>query len=630
MDSVTRLPFAVMPPRAPLPMRAQDFARVPIHSRPRRKSNTSEALWRIAAFAPAIAVTAWLCTAIANWFANGGVTVLEATIVGLIGLTFIWVSLSVSTVALGITRRVLNPLQNRLPRRTPEPQNVALLVPIYNEVPWDVFGNASAMLKELSQGPQHDQFTLFMLSDTRDDGIATQELKAFYALRSDVPSNIDVFYRRRSENRDKKVGNLTDWIENWGAAYDAMLVLDADSLMSGSAIRQLAGELAADPDAGLIQSFPSVIGAETLFGRMQQFSNTVYGWLLAEGLSVWSQRESNYWGHNAIIRTRAFADSARLPYLSGLRGKKNLILSHDFVEAGMLRRAGWGVRFLPRVGGSFEETPQTLIDYALRDRRWCQGNLQHLRLLTARGFHPVSRFHLLQGALAFLMSPAWFALIVIWSLLGNMQVEQTNYFNASNPLYPIWPMESQVSGLVYLGVIYTMLLLPKILATFALGLRPRTRADYGGWVPFAGTALFEVICSIVYAPILMVQQTRAVLQAILGRSAAWVPQNRDANGYGWWLTLRFHWLETVIGFAMAFGIVTGVMSGWLIPIAGSLIFAVPLSRLSAWRISTSTPRPFRLETPTSLREPRVVTRAKSERAWMKHVVTEVSAPMAAE
>ena len=174
-----------------------------------------------------------------------------------------------------------------------------------------------------------------------------------------------VHYRRRAENTEKKVGNISDWIENWGAAYDAMVVLDADSLMSASAIRQLAAELAADPDAGLIQSRPMLIGAQTLFGRVQQFSNSVYGWLVAEGLERWSQHEGNYWGHNAIIRTRAFADSARLPHLRCWRGKEHLLLSHDFVEAGMLRRAGWAVRLLPRVVGSYEETPQTLIDLSL-------------------------------------------------------------------------------------------------------------------------------------------------------------------------------------------------------------------------------------------------------------------------
>ena len=567
------------------------------------------------------------------WLAKGGVTALEAMVVGLVALTFIWVSLSVTTVSLGLVRRVINPCRTKLGRDRGSAQSIALLVPIYNEVPWDVFGNASAMLKELHQGPNKDRYTLFILSDTRDREIAEHERRAYYALRADAPDGIDVFYRQRAQNTDKKVGNLPQWIENWGAAYDAMVVLDADSLMSGAAIRQLAHELAADPEAGLIQSFPSLIGARTLFGRMQQFSNAVYGWLLAEGLAVWSQSESNYWGHNAIIRTRAFADSARLPYLRGLRGQKSLILSHDFVEAGMLRRAGRGVRFLPRSGGSYEETPQTLIDYAMRDRRWCQGNMQHLRLLAARGFHPVSRFHMLQGAVAFLLSPAWFALIVIWAMVGTMPPESISYFSAANPLQPVWPQTEGVNGLTYLAIIYAMLLMPKITATIALGLRDRTRNDYGGWLPFAGTALFEIICSILYAPILMVQQTIAVIFACLGRSGSWSPQNREGENYTWTQTLRFHWIETLCGFAMTAGILSGSISLWLCPIAFSLTLAVPLSKLSGVRISAALPRPFRLDSPQSLREPRVVRNARAERAWMKGLLTrtdDTATPMAAE
>jgi len=301
-----------------------------------------------------------------------------------------------NTACLGVLRVAIVRSPDSPPKQPAVPSDIALLMPVYNEAAWDVFGNASAMLKELNNDPNGDRYTLFILSDTRKPELAAQEERAFAALQAEFYPKTVVYYRRRADNTDKKVGNIADWIENWGAAYEAMVVLDADSLMSGVAIRELAQALADDPDAGLIQSRPMLIGAQTLFGRVQQFSNSVYGWLSAEGVTSWSQHEGNYWGHNAIIRTRAFADSARLPYLRGRKGTKRLILSHDFVEAGLLRRAGWAVRLLPRVGGSYEETPQTLIDYVLRDRRWCHGNMQHLLLLAARGFHVISRIHLLQ------------------------------------------------------------------------------------------------------------------------------------------------------------------------------------------------------------------------------------------
>ncbi len=616
----------VMPDRAPLAMAEQDFRQVPSQQAVPPTMTRSDHLWRFAAFAPAFLITAMLTVAIVNWLSRGGVTLLEGLVATLIALTFIWVSLSVSTVVLGLAKRVLYPYFARHTPGRGGPQDIALLMPIYNEVPWEVFGNASAMLMELSQGQCKDRYTLFILSDTNDPEIAEQERRAFIALQSEVSPGFDVYCRRRAQNIDKKTGNLTDWIQNWGAAYDAMLVLDADSLMSGAAIRQLAHELSAHPDAGLIQSFPHLIGAETLFGRMQQFSNAVYGWLMAEGLAVWSQSEGNYWGHNAIIRTRAFADSARLPYMRGYRGRRDLILSHDFVEAGMLRRAGWSVRFLPRAGGSFEETPQTLIDYALRDRRWCQGNLQHLRILTARGFHPVSRFHLLQGAVAFLLSPAWFVVILIWSLIGAMPESTVSYFSHTNPLQPVWPTAEPIDGLLVLLFIYTMLLMPKIIGTCAMGFRGRTRADYGGWHNLAGTALLEIFCSILYAPVMMVQQTIAVIYALFGWSRSWVPQNRAGAGYGWGEVFRFHIVETLTGLAMVIGIVLGGVSLWLAPIALSLALAAPLSKLSGIRISDQAFRLLRLDSPQNLREPRVARRARSERARIKAMVLAPAQP----
>ncbi|MEM1374726.1 MAG: glucans biosynthesis glucosyltransferase MdoH [Pseudomonadota bacterium] len=612
--------FADMPPKAPLAMVPQDFRAEPlVGSRP--QATARDRVWRLAAFAPAGLITLSFTVAIARWLAHGGVTAAEAVIVVLVALTFIWVSLSATAVLLGVFRR---PTPMRLARGAP--QRVALLVPIHNETPADVFGNAWAMLQDLRDGPHHDAFTLFILSDTADRALTRQEERAYWALKG----AFDVHYRRRAENRDRKVGNVADWVENWGAAFDAMVVLDADSLMSGAAIRHLARAMAADPRAGLIQSFPSLIGARTLFGRMQQFSNAVYGWLLAEGLAVWAQSEGNYWGHNAIIRVRAFAESAHLPHLRGRRGRSDLILSHDFVEAGLLRRAGWTVRFEPRVTGSFEETPQTLIDYAIRDRRWCQGNLQHLRLLTARGFHPVSRFHLLQGAFAFLLSPAWFVLLLIWSLAGTMPESGAAYFSPSAPLYPIWP-EAPGGGAMFLAFIYGMLLFPKLMGTVVLGLRRPLRADYGGWGRYLATMGFEIACSILYAPIMMVQQTQAVLRAIFGASRGWAPQNRGAKGYRWPQVLRFHWMELALGIGLVAGISASLMSLWLGPIALSLVLAPLLSKLSEVEVADRKLGFARLDAPQDLREPRIVAKARARRASMEaHLARPDVQPLAAE
>ncbi|WP_223426719.1 glucans biosynthesis glucosyltransferase MdoH [Tateyamaria pelophila] len=610
---VTALPPADMPPRAPLAMPEQDFARAPFITQPALARR--HPLWRFAVFVPALLATALMLWGLHGLFASSGMTWLEYVLLALIGATFVWVTLAVSTALVGLAGRFDRP--ETLPAG--QPISVALLVPIYNEVPWDVFGNAAAMLKDLARQNGGHDYTLFVLSDTQDADIAHQEWRAFVALRDTAPDGMHLHYRRRSRNTDKKVGNLVEWITGWGAAYEAMVVLDADSLMTGRAIARLSTELAADPQAGLIQSFPQLIGADTVFARMQQFSNVAYGWLLAEGLAHWSRDEGNYWGHNAIIRTQAFASAAGLPHLRGILGGDDLILSHDFVEASLLRRAGWRVRFLPRVSGSFEETPGTLIDYVLRDQRWCRGNLQHLRLLTTRGLHPVSRFHLFQGAAAYLMSPAWFVLLVFWTLLGrDADTNVITYFNEANPLFPNWPPAmTHLDSAIFLLVMYAMLLTPKLTSAAIIGTNRKAVRLFGGRRAFGSAVLFEVALSVAYAPIMMIQQTRAVLRSLLGRNSGWVPQQRNAQAYPLRVLVKFHLVETVTGFLLLAGLMAGLVSWWLLPIMASLVLAVPLSALSAVNLKTLAPALLRLDSPLTLREPSILASARAARAELR-------------
>jgi len=557
-----------------------------------------------------------------GWLASGGMTGLEWALLMMIGLTFVWVTLSVSTVGVAISGLLARQAADTRSPAAITPMDVALLVPIYNEVPWDVFGNAAAMLDDLAARKGPHRYSLFILSDTRDDAIAAQEWQAFEQLRATAPQQIPVYYRRRTANTDKKVGNLVNWITGWGAAFEGMLVLDADSLMTGRAIERLASELASDPEAGLIQSFPMLIEANTLFARVQQFSNIAYGWLLAEGLALWARNEGNYWGHNAIIRTRAFAQSAGLPHLRGRKGRSDLILSHDFVEAGLLRRAGWRVRFLPRVTGSFEETPGTLIDYVLRDRRWCRGNLQHLRLLRTAGLHPVSRFHLLHGAVSYLLSPAWFVLLVVWALLGkDAETNVIRYFNEANPLFPDWPPAmSHIDSAVFLVIMYAMLLAPKIAGAAIIAATPTATRSFGGRRPFLTSVLAEVALSIAYAPVLMIQQTKAVLRATFTRSEPWAPQQRGVQSYSLGTLIKFHWIETLLGLVLLAGLLAGLISLWLVPIVFSLVAAVPLSALSAVEISQLGLKGLRMDSPNSLREPAIVRSARAARSKMKNQI----------
>ncbi len=296
----------------------------------------------------------------------------------------------------------------------------------------------------------------------------------------------------------------------------------------------------------------------------------------------------------------------------------------------MLRRAGWSVRFMPRPGGSYEEPPATLVDYVLRDRRWCRGNLQHLRLLSARGFHPISRFHLFHGAMAYLLSPAWFAFLVIWAALLPIAGPPESYFSPETPHFPdwpVWPQLSAVDGGWLLAAVLAMLLLPKILAA---GLMLRTRGVaqlYGGASVFLAATLIEMVLAVLYAPILMVQQSKAVLRAVAGRPEVWVPQRRGPVDHGWLTLLRFHWLEVVLGAGLVGGIAGGLLSMWLSLVTISLIAAPLLSWLSGVRVSGRAMGPLRLDTPCSLRVPRVARAAQAEQARLRRLLeTEAACP----
>lgn len=617
-----------MPPAAPLPQPVQDLAH-PHHDRNAplsdRAAPRSVRFWRAMIFAPAAMTTVALLWAFADWLRPGGITPLEATLIALVGTTFFWICFAVGTATVGLVRlyRGRNRPEDRAEASA---MTVALLVPIYNEVPWDVFGNAAAMVADLRDQASKHAFSLFILSDTQDPAIAAQEHRAMAHLVGSLPEGTRVHYRRRLRNTERKTGNLSDWIECWGGGNEAMIVLDADSLMSGAALVQLTDALALDPGAGLIQSSPRLIGAETFFGRVQQFSAGVYGALLAEGLAAWTAQEGNYWGHNAILRTAAFAACAGLPRMPSRRGDGDLILSHDFVEAGLLRRAGWSVRFLPRIEGSYEEAPATLIDYALRDRRWCHGNLQHLRLLRSRGFHPVSRFHLFHGAMSYLLAPLWFALLVIWAVLGNGADSVINYFSDSNPLYPIWPDLSRVSSVLILVFMYGMLLAPKLMAAAALPLTGLTPAKLGGWPQLLMSMLIEITASILLAPILMVQQVIAVARTLLGVKAVWAPAERQGRAWPLRVLLRFHAVETVTGALLVAGMILGAVSLWMLPIAVSLLGAVPLSALSRFEMSRSRLTRHQMATPEHFEAPGIFAAAQAERAAMRALLT---APAAA-
>ncbi|MEM8553534.1 MAG: glucans biosynthesis glucosyltransferase MdoH [Pseudomonadota bacterium] len=576
-----------MPPLAPLPMPIQDLNRRPPMVR-RQVADRSAWPWRLMCLGGAGSIALALMAGLWTWMRADGTTALEWVILFLVGAVFYWIGLAAATALAGTIG----------PRKPVEPQagansvSVALLLPIYNEDPDAVAARALAMLHDLDETASQHNYALYVLSDTRGD--AWDETAAMDRLRALAPMRTPVFYRRRVENTDRKVGNLSDWVRRWGGAHEAFVVLDADSLMSAQTIVTLSDDMASDPDAGLIQTGPQIIGARSLFARAQGFASAIYGPTLGRGLALWSGNSGNFWGHNAIIRTSAFADSAGLPKLRGRGRREQLIWSHDFVEAALLRRRGWSVRLRADLGESFEETPPTLIDHILRDRRWCQGNLQHLRLLGTGGLHPLSRFHLFHGAMGYLLSLGWVLLLVTWSVLGTID-QPTGpwvYFTEAQPDRPNWPMVSPVDSWIFLALMYGLLLVPKLLSLSVAMCTPQLRRRFGGASKMLRSAVQELALSVVYAPCLMVQQCLTVARLAVGKQVGWVPQNRGGDGYTWRETLAFHWMETVGGIALLIAMAMGYVSLWMVPVALSLAVTVPLSKLS----SRSMPRLW-LQTP---------------------------------
>lgn len=602
---MTQMPHILIPPpQTPLAMPPQALNQAPNAPRLAPDSRAVQAA-RLFVFGFAGTTTAALGAVMHDWFKLGGLGWVELAIMVCGVLAAFWIAMSVATAVLGCLPRRARPSAGPL-----APLDIAVLMPMYGEDAPGVAANLRPLLEGLAASGTRHRFSLYVLSDTRDPDKVTAETRTIAHLDTMLPGT-RVYYRHRKENHRFKAGNIQDWVERWGGAHDAMLVLDADSVMTPDTVLQLADALAAEPGLGLVQTVPRLIGGQTLWARAQQFSNTIYGATLGRGLALWSGSAANYWGHNALIRTAAFASAAGLPDLPGRRPFGGVILSHDFVEAALLRRAGWRVRFLPEAEGSFEETPPTPIAHILRDRRWCQGNLQHLRLLGAAGLHPLGRIHLLQGAVGYLSSILWLALIICWVLVGTGQGDgPIRYFSDANPLFPAWPDMDIVNRILILGLIYGMLVAPKILGALRYWTTDPALRAVGGPVRFLASILAEVVLSILLAPMLMVQHVVAVARTFAGVDTGWKPALRDAPDLR--TCLYFHAAELAIGLAMCILFVLGELTLWLLPIGASLAIAPflcwALSAKPAWAGALfRTPQETAVRTPTTEPAPTLAT-----------------------
>lgn len=527
---------------------------------------------------------------LASILAADGLSLPEVAILILFCLTFGWISVAFWTALAGFIRVLV---AGGVPRpgaglREPAPDapidtRTALIMPVYHEDTEAIGERIAATYRSLERTGHLDRFDFFILSDSRRPEIAAAEEALWARLCGQLRACGRLFYRRRTDNRGRKSGNVADFCRRWGAHYDFFVVLDADSVMTGPTLVRLVRSMQANPRAGLIQTVPRPVRGETLFARLQQFAAALYSPLFAVGTAYWFPGKSSYWGHNAIIRTSAFTACCGLPALSGRPPLGGEILSHDFVEAALLRRGGWEVWLDPALGGSFEELPPTLADYAKRDRRWCQGNLQHTKLLRAKGLCPVSRLHLAMGAVAYLAAPFWFLLLLL-TTLAAMHADPSDwvYFPDAGSLFPVWPMPRAVELIGLFTATMTMLLLPKVLALMLALADPQQRRAFGGAGRLAGGVAVEIVFAALLAPVLMVRQTAAVLGTLCGGHVSWAGQQRSSSGTSCWSTAVLYADVTVLGVAwgaLAYWYTPGLLV-WLTPVLAGLVLSVPLAHLS--------------------------------------------------
>lgn len=581
---------AFLPPEQPIDMPTQDFGAPPCTS-----VRTETGLcWvtRVALAAGALLLTIGFARELYAVLSFVQITPIQIVFLVLSTLAFGWIALGSLSATIGLMPLFAGERPDTMAvPASDEPlrQRTALLFPVYHEDCARIAGTVEAMTLELSEMGRVHHFDVFILSDSRSQEAGSREEQVFAGLAERLDGVVNVYYRRRLQNTAKKAGNIADWVQRFGGAYESFVVLDADSVMSGETLVRLALAMQNNLCAGLIQTVPRLVGGCTVFQRLQQFAAGVYGPAVAAGLAAWHGSQGNYWGHNAIIRTAAFAAAAGLPELRGRPPFGGHIQSHDFVEAALLQRAGWEVHMAPSLEGSYEGAPPALPELIARDRRWAQGNLQHLAIVGRRGLTRMARAHLAMGACAYLVSAIWAASLavgVVLALQGTQVIP--SYFLDSKTLFPIWPTIDPGAAFRLFLATMVVVLMPKGIG-LVLELRRAAAAGERGAIPraIAGVSV-ETVLSMLLAPILMVTQTTAVAQIFAGIDSGWKPQRRDEAGMPAATAFRFHAAHMVIGLALAAStyLVSFSLMAWMAPILVGLCLS---GLLSWWTARTAGP-----------------------------------------
>ena len=513
---------------------------------------------------------------------------LELAILSLATILFVWISLGFWTALSGFVLLCFGRDRHSITRSAkPDTQlsaeaRTAVIMPICNEHVARVFAGLRGTYESLAATGDGRHFDFFILSDSNEPDTLIAERRAWFDLCTAVGGFGQIFYRWRKHRVKRKSGNVADFCRRWGSQYRYMVVLDADSVMSGECLASLVRLMEANPDAGIIQTAPRAAGKNTLYARVQQFATRVYGPLFTAGLHFWQLGESPYWGHNAIIRIAPFIRHCALGRLSGRGPLSGEILSHDFVEAALMRRAGWKVWMAYDLPGSYEEMPPNLLDELKRDRRWCKGNLINSRLFLWHGLHAAHRAVFMTGVMTYVSAPLWLlSLALSTAFIVADAVIGPQYFVEPRQLFPIWPEWDVDSAIAFAVGTGAVLFLPKILgAALVLG---RGAAQYGGGPRFVLSLLFEIVFSALLAPIRMLFHTQFVVAALTGLRIHWKSPPREDTETTWSEAVRRHGWHTVLGLAWAVGVhwFAPAYTWWLLPVVGALVFSIPLSVYSS-------------------------------------------------
>jgi membrane glycosyltransferase len=458
----------------------------------------------------------------------------------------------------------------------------AIIMPICNEDVGTVFAGLRATCESVLATGQGRAFDVFVLSDSNKPENQQAERAAWEDLRAVLAAeggpSIEVYYRLRTRRTHRKAGNVADFCRRWGKDYKYMVVLDADSVMSGDCLTSMVKLMEAHPRAGIIQTATQSIGHQTLHARAQQFASRMTGRLFTLGMQYWQLGESHYWGHNAILRMQPFMEHCALAPISGTGGMSGGIMSHDFVEAALMRRAGYHVWLVSDLVGSYEQQPPDLLSELQRDRRWCQGNLQNARLMAEPGIAGVHRAMFITGAMSYLSAPLWLAFMTLGTALWLSGTPQTVGLQSFDTTLSAVPAELVGLWVWTLAVLF----LPRLLGMAAVLVQGEQRR-YGGTLGLIKSAALESVMAMLQSPVRMLAHSLFVLVAMTGLKLEWKSPPREAEALSWGHAARSLAPMSAIVALLGVGIslIDPTALVWLVPVGLPLLLAIPMSVLTS-------------------------------------------------